>query len=88
MSIKGPPVGPTEAGPGDPRYEALRRGFSQRWVAGPDHVVVAARPADVIAALNTHLAGTVGFDSPPQRLRPEPVREVQVRLPHGNASSR
>ncbi|MFE1315128.1 FAD-dependent oxidoreductase [Streptomyces sp. NPDC058755] len=67
-SLRPRPVGPTEVGPGDPRYEALRRGFNQRWVAGPDYVVVAASTADVVAALNTHLAGTVGLDSPPRRI--------------------
>ncbi|MFF4575526.1 FAD-dependent oxidoreductase [Streptomyces sp. NPDC001410] len=67
-SLRPRPVGPTEVGPGDPRYEALRRGFNQRWVAGPDYVVVAASTADVVAALNTHLAGTVGLASPPRRI--------------------
>ncbi|MGW2050494.1 FAD-dependent oxidoreductase [Streptomyces sp. NPDC001858] len=63
-----PPVGPTEVGPGDPRYEALRRGFNQRWVASPDYVVVATSTADVVAALNTYLPGTAGSSSPPRRI--------------------
>ncbi|MCX4761752.1 BBE domain-containing protein [Streptomyces sp. NBC_01275] len=49
------PVGPIEVGPGDARYEALRRGFNQRWIASPDYIVVASSTADVVAALGAFL---------------------------------
>jgi hypothetical protein len=37
---------------GDDRYEALRRGFNQRWIATPDYVSVVRSTAEVVAALN------------------------------------
>ncbi|GHI08158.1 isoquinoline biosynthesis protein [Streptomyces cellostaticus] len=61
-------VGPIEVGPGDARYEALRRGFNQRWIASPDYVVVAAGADDVVAALNTYLTGTADGAVPPRRI--------------------
>ncbi|GAA2236294.1 BBE domain-containing protein [Kitasatospora cystarginea] len=48
---------PIEVGPGDRRYDALRRGFNQRWIAEPEYVVVATRTDDVVAALGDYLAG-------------------------------
>ncbi|MET9833697.1 BBE domain-containing protein [Streptomyces sp. NPDC006385] len=57
-------LGPTEVGPGDARYEALRRGFNQRWIAAPDYVVVAVGTRDVVAALDTYLAGQTRGGSP------------------------
>ena len=57
-------VGPTEVGPGDPRYEALRRGFNQRWIARPEYVVVASGTADVVAAVNTFLARAAAGSRP------------------------
>ncbi|MGW0581639.1 FAD-dependent oxidoreductase [Streptomyces sp. NPDC002920] len=44
-------VSPIEVGPEDARYDALRRGFNQRWIAEPDYVVVATSTDDVVAAL-------------------------------------
>lgn len=32
---------PIKVDKNDARYEALRRGFNQRWIAAPDYVVVA-----------------------------------------------
>ncbi|MFB7665503.1 FAD-dependent oxidoreductase [Kitasatospora sp. NPDC056138] len=49
-------VGPVEVVPGDERYDALRRGFNQRWIADPDRIVVAATTDDVVDALRRHLA--------------------------------
>ncbi|MBC9725460.1 FAD-dependent oxidoreductase [Streptomyces sp. TRM68367] len=61
-------AGPTEVGPGDARYEALRRGFNQRWIATPDYVVVATGTRDVVAALDTYLAAQDRTGSPPRRI--------------------
>ncbi|REK90083.1 FAD-binding protein [Streptomyces inhibens] len=47
----------TEVVPGDPRYEALRRGFNQRFIATPDYVSVVSSTSEVVAALNKYLAG-------------------------------
>ncbi|MEU0937533.1 FAD-binding protein [Embleya sp. NPDC005971] len=49
-----------EVGSGDPRYDALRRGFNQRWIASPDYVVVATTADDVVAALTGYLADPPG----------------------------
>ncbi|MEV6946762.1 BBE domain-containing protein [Streptomyces sp. NPDC051172] len=57
-------VGPTEVGPGDLRYEALRRGFNQRWIANPEYIVVASTTTDVVTALDTVLARTAAGSSP------------------------
>ncbi|MFD8325931.1 FAD-dependent oxidoreductase [Streptomyces lydicus] len=46
----------TEVGPGDARYEALRRGFNQRFIATPDYVAVVSSTEEVVAALNKYLA--------------------------------
>ncbi|MGG7575538.1 FAD-dependent oxidoreductase [Streptomyces sirii] len=46
----------TEVGPGDPRYEALRRGFNQRFIASPDYVSVVGSTDEAVAALNKYLA--------------------------------
>ncbi|MDH6123777.1 FAD-binding protein [Kitasatospora sp. GP82] len=53
------PTSPIEVVPRDPRYDALRRGFNQRWIADPDYVVVATTTDDVLAALTKYL-GTAG----------------------------
>ncbi|MEU8912618.1 BBE domain-containing protein [Streptomyces nigrescens] len=45
-----------EVGPGDARYEALRRGFNQRFIATPDYVSVAGSTSEVVAAVNKYLA--------------------------------
>ncbi|MET9506736.1 FAD-binding protein [Streptomyces sp. NPDC006622] len=50
-------VSPIEVSPGDARYDALRRGFNQRWIAHPDYVVVATSVDDVESALAKFLAG-------------------------------
>ncbi|MGW0423885.1 FAD-binding oxidoreductase [Streptomyces sp. NPDC003015] len=50
------PAQPIEVRPGDARYDALRRGFNQRWIAHPDYVVVATSADDVTAALGTFLS--------------------------------
>ncbi|MGW0311021.1 FAD-dependent oxidoreductase [Streptomyces flavidovirens] len=42
---------PIEVSPGDARYDALRRGFNQRWIATPDYVVVATTADDVVEAV-------------------------------------
>lgn len=47
----------TEVGPGDARYQALRRGFNQRFIATPDYVSVVSSTDEVVAALNKYLAG-------------------------------
>ncbi|MGW7051458.1 FAD-dependent oxidoreductase [Streptomyces sp. NPDC054887] len=44
-------TGPIEVHPSDARYDALRRGFNQRWIASPDYVVVAASADDVVEAV-------------------------------------
>ncbi|MGX1880860.1 hypothetical protein [Streptomyces sp. NPDC055287] len=44
-------AGPIEVGPDDARYDALHRGFNQRWIATPDYVVVATTADEVVAAL-------------------------------------
>jgi hypothetical protein len=44
-------AGPIEVDSNDVRYEALRRGFNQRWIAKPDYVVVATSADDVVSAL-------------------------------------
>jgi hypothetical protein len=49
------PASPIEVVPSDPRYDALRRGFNQRWIAQPDYVVVATTAEDVVAAVATFL---------------------------------
>lgn len=54
------PTHPIEVTPGDARYDALRRGFNQRWIATPDSVVVASSADDVVAALSTYLARPAG----------------------------
>ncbi|WBO68356.1 FAD-binding oxidoreductase [Streptomyces camelliae] len=59
---------PIEVGPGDDRYEALRRGFNQRWIASPEHVVVATSTADVEAAVNAWLDRHPGTGTPPRRI--------------------
>ncbi|WP_031512135.1 FAD-dependent oxidoreductase [Streptomyces sp. NRRL F-5123] len=51
---------PIEVTPGDARYDALRRGFNQRWIATPDSVVVASSADDVVEALRTYLARPAG----------------------------
>ncbi|MET9550721.1 FAD-binding protein [Streptomyces sp. NPDC006627] len=40
------------------RYEALRRGFNQRWIAAPDYVVVATSKEDVATTLGTFLGNS------------------------------
>ncbi|MFF9780763.1 FAD/FMN-containing dehydrogenase [Streptomyces sp. SceaMP-e96] len=45
-----------EVGPGDARYEALRRGFNQRFIATPDYVSVVSSTSEVVAAVNKYLA--------------------------------
>lgn len=45
------PKSPIEVVPSDARYDALRRGFNQRWIAQPDYVVVATTAEDVVSAL-------------------------------------
>ncbi|MGA4948028.1 FAD-binding oxidoreductase [Streptomyces lydicamycinicus] len=45
-----------EVGRGDARYEALRRGFNQRFIATPDYVSVVSSTAEVVAAVNKYLA--------------------------------
>ncbi|MFI6983493.1 FAD-binding oxidoreductase [Embleya sp. NPDC050154] len=50
------PTNPIEVGSGDARYDALRRGFNQRWIARPDYVAVATTADDVVAALRKFLA--------------------------------
>ncbi|WP_447034747.1 FAD-binding oxidoreductase [Streptomyces sp. DSM 118878] len=50
------PTHPIEVTPDDVRYDALRRGFNQRWIARPDHVVVATSTDDVVSALTSFLA--------------------------------
>ncbi len=49
------PAQPIEVSPDDARYDALRRGFNQRWIAQPDYVVVATSTDDVTTALTTFL---------------------------------
>jgi hypothetical protein len=61
-------TGPIEVGPGDARYEALRRGFNQRWIARPDHVVVATGTDDVVAAVDAWLDRHPGGGTPPRRI--------------------
>ncbi|MEV6393602.1 BBE domain-containing protein [Streptomyces sp. NPDC051907] len=56
----------TEVGPGDARYEALRRGFNQRWIATPDYVTVVGSTDEVVAALNKFLAGHGPVDELPR----------------------
>lgn len=46
---------PIEVRPDDARYDALRRGFNQRWIAEPDYVVVATSADDVVAAVTKFL---------------------------------
>ncbi|MGW2406341.1 FAD-dependent oxidoreductase [Streptomyces sp. NPDC001739] len=46
----------TEVVPGDARYEALRRGFNQRFIATPDYVSVIGSTGEAVAALNKYLA--------------------------------
>ncbi|WP_432145692.1 FAD-dependent oxidoreductase [Streptomyces sp. bgisy084] len=41
---------------GDARYEALRRGFNQRFIATPDYVSVVSSTGEVAAAVNKYLA--------------------------------
>lgn len=43
-------------GPKDARYDALRRGFNQRWIADPAYVVVATSAADVVKAVGKFVA--------------------------------
>jgi FAD/FMN-containing dehydrogenase len=50
------PAQPIEVCPDDARYDALRRGFNQRWIAHPDYVVVATSADDVTAALGKFLS--------------------------------
>ncbi|WP_210589063.1 FAD-binding oxidoreductase [Streptomyces sp. GESEQ-35] len=50
------PAQPIEVKPSDERYDALRRGFNQRWIAHPDYVVVATSADDVTAALTKFLS--------------------------------
>jgi hypothetical protein len=50
------PAQPIEIRPDDARYDALRRGFNQRWIAQPDYVVVATSADDVTAALGKFLS--------------------------------
>ncbi|MFD5478223.1 FAD-binding oxidoreductase [Streptomyces hawaiiensis] len=50
------PEQPIEIRPDDARYDALRRGFNQRWIAQPDYVVVATSADDVTAALGKFLS--------------------------------
>jgi FAD/FMN-containing dehydrogenase len=64
----GSPGRQIEVGPGDARYEALRRGFNQRWIATPDHVVVATGTDDVVAAVNAWLARHPGTATPQRRI--------------------
>ncbi|MCF3144036.1 FAD-dependent oxidoreductase [Streptomyces platensis] len=45
-----------EVGRGDARYEALRRGFNQRFIATPDYVSVVSSTGEVVAAVNKYLA--------------------------------
>ncbi|WP_327228108.1 BBE domain-containing protein [Streptomyces platensis] len=45
-----------EVGRGDSRYEALRRGFNQRFIASPDYVSVVSSTGEVVAAVNKYLA--------------------------------
>jgi FAD/FMN-containing dehydrogenase len=47
----------TEIVPGDARYQALRRGFNQRWVATPAYIAVASSTQEVVTALDRFLAG-------------------------------
>ncbi|APY90243.1 FAD-binding protein [Streptomyces alfalfae] len=47
---------PIEVTADDARYDALRRGFNQRWIAEPDYIVVATSADDVVAALDKFLA--------------------------------
>ncbi|BCM65137.1 hypothetical protein EASAB2608_00471 [Streptomyces sp. EAS-AB2608] len=67
-SIRSGSAKPIEVGPGDARYEALRRGFNQRWIARPDHVVVATGTDDVVAAVDAWLARHPGGGTPPRRI--------------------
>ncbi|OEJ41903.1 hypothetical protein BGK70_30605 [Streptomyces agglomeratus] len=43
-------------GPKDARYDALRRGFNQRWIADPAYVVVATSADDVVKAVGKFVA--------------------------------
>ncbi|PNG20774.1 FAD-binding oxidoreductase, partial [Streptomyces cahuitamycinicus] len=52
------PAHPIEVDKNDARYEALRRGFNQRWIATPDYVVVATSKEDVAAALSKFLGNS------------------------------
>ncbi|AOP47441.1 FAD-dependent oxidoreductase [Streptomyces lydicus] len=58
----------TEVGPGDARYEALRRGFNQRFIATPDYVAVVSSTDEVVAALNKYLASHGPDESLDRRL--------------------
>ncbi|MGG2460882.1 FAD-dependent oxidoreductase [Streptomyces sp. RGM 3693] len=58
----------TEVRPGDARYEALRRGFNQRFIATPDYVTVARSTDEVVGAVTKYLADRRSDDGPARRL--------------------
>ncbi|MGW1378378.1 FAD-dependent oxidoreductase [Streptomyces sp. NPDC002446] len=58
----------TEVGPGDARYEALRRGFNQRFIATPDYVSVISSADEAVAALNKYLASHRSDESLDRRI--------------------
>ncbi|MFI9772965.1 FAD-dependent oxidoreductase [Streptomyces sp. NPDC052415] len=45
---------------GDLRYDALRRGFNQRWIASPEYVAVLSSTEQVVAALKKYLSAHTG----------------------------
>ncbi|MGW0561611.1 FAD-binding oxidoreductase [Streptomyces sp. NPDC003016] len=54
------PATPIDITSADHRYDALRRGFNQRWIAEPDNVFLAASTEDVVAALTAYLSRPAG----------------------------